>query len=360
MNTKKANKKTVGEDDATAETSQSLSSCSRHSSHSSLLSLSVEDEEESNDEVETLNEVDSSSDDESVEEEPDDEVPETLNMDGELDAFLTKRNYPLLTSVAQRIAVAYVFHNVFGSPEDSDDTPWLGRDNIIPKIRTQLNISKHTNLYCVLEDIIAYKQQGTAYLGQRHKGILPLGRQSFISLDSVEAQVIADCLESGFSIPQTQWQVNQHRKESGEPSFTLSPIRNCIKRLQPSIRKVLRGSQGSDDPNSPWARARCNWIGQLLIRFGLNRSKRDGKGNIPDWLNAEKMPRLEKCQAAWWDEIMHSKCVIGGLAAGNSSSYVRFKRDENGKLDLTNGHYGNQEIVQVHVKFEKEVHLCFG
>jgi hypothetical protein len=128
--------------------------------------------------------------------------------------------------VAQRIAVAYVFHNAFGSPEDNDDTPWIGRGNIIQKICEKLNISQHTKLYSVLEDVIACKQKGTTYLGQRREGILPLGRQSFISLDSVEAQVIADCLKSGFSVPQTQWQVNQHPKESGEPSFTLSPIRN--------------------------------------------------------------------------------------------------------------------------------------
>jgi hypothetical protein len=174
MNTnKKASKKTESEDDAPAETSQPLSS---HSSHSSLTSSSVEEEEEPNDEVEILNQVEDSSNEESVEEEPHDEIPETLNMDDELDAFLTERNYPLLTtSVAQRIAVAYVFHNAFGSPEDSDDMPWIERDNIIQKIRNQLNISKHTKLYCVLEDVIACNHKALRILAKDAKAFFHLG-----------------------------------------------------------------------------------------------------------------------------------------------------------------------------------------
>jgi hypothetical protein len=41
--------------------------------------------------------------------------------------------------------------------------------------------------------------------------------------------------------------------------------------------------------------------------------------------------------------------------------YVRFKRDSNsGKLDLEDDNYNDKEVVEVHVKFEKEIHLCLG
>ena len=128
------------------------------------------------------------------------------------------------------------------------------------------------------------------------------------------------------------------------------------------MRKFVRGSQGSDDPHSPWARARCNWGGsQLLIRFGLMASKMDSEGNIQDWFNAEKMAKLEKCQAAWWDE-MRSKCVIGGQAAGNGSCHACDLKGMrvNGKLDPKHGSCNDQDIVEVRAKFKKEIRLCLG
>jgi hypothetical protein len=47
-----------------------------------------------------------------------------------------------------------------------------------------------------------------------------------------EAQIVADCQESGFSLQLTKWMTNQHRKDSGLSWLTLSTIRNLVKPLK--------------------------------------------------------------------------------------------------------------------------------
>ena len=39
--------------------------------------------------------------------------------------------------------------------------------------------------------------------------------------------------------------------------------------MKPKIQKIQQVSQGSDDPTTPWAKARFNFVKQLLIRFQL-------------------------------------------------------------------------------------------
>ena len=43
---------------------------------------------------------------------------------------------------------------------------------------------------------------------------------------------------------------------------------DTYKRMRPLVTKVVVISQGSDDLNSPWARAHFNWFKQLAIRYG--------------------------------------------------------------------------------------------
>ena len=39
--------------------------------------------------------------------------------------------------------------------------------------------------------------------------------------------------------------------------------------MEPKIQTIQQVSQGSHDPTTPWAKARFNFVKQLLIRFQL-------------------------------------------------------------------------------------------
>jgi hypothetical protein len=214
-----------------------------------------------------------------------------------------------------------------------------------------------------LNDVVASKKAGIAYTGTRKIGPNQ-GKQPTLATDSIEAQIVADCLESGFSLSLTQWMANQHRKETEEDSLTQSPIRHLMKRLKPSIRKVKKQAQGSTDPTSKWARARLGFNTQILIRSGklpeeeFEKIRQKNGGTLPAWFDPEKMKPLKPQQIAWWDET-HRKCIIGGQRAG-ATHYVRFPRTPEGKLDLEAGKYDDSEVAWVNVKYEKEVRLCLG
>ena len=48
----------------------------------------------------------------------------------------------------------------------------------------------------------------------------------------------------------------------------LSTIHNAYLRMNPQVKNVERISQGSYDPETPWAKARFAFMKQLAIRFG--------------------------------------------------------------------------------------------
>ncbi len=156
-----------------------------------------------------------------------------------------------------------MFHKKFGAPENHQE--WRDK-KIRPQIRKAFDMPSGARIDHILNDVIACKKAGIAYTGTRKIGP-STGKQSTLATNSIEAQIVADCLESGFSLPLTQWMVNQHRKETGEESLTQSPIRHLMKRLKPPVRKVKKQAQGSTDPTSKWARARLGFNTHFFIRF---------------------------------------------------------------------------------------------
>ena len=86
---------------------------------------------------------------------------------------------------------------------------------------------------------------------------------------------------------------------------------------------------------------------------------KDGIDGIPTYFDRTKLTPLCLYAIAWWDET-HKKCTIGGQGAGLIDSYYKFPRDANGKIDLENGKYSEEEKVILQVKFENEVRLCLG
>jgi hypothetical protein len=178
----------------------------------------------------------------------------------------------------------------------------------------------------LLNNVVACKMAGIAYTGTRKIGP-NTGKKPTLATYSIEAHIVADCLESELSLPPTQWMVNQHHKETEEDSLTQSPIRNLLKRLNPAIRKVEKQSQGSANPTSKFARARLGFTTQVFIRFSkLPKEEfekiwqRNGGGTLPAWFDPDKMIPLKPQQVAWWDKT-HRTCIIGGQQAG-ATHYV--------------------------------------
>jgi hypothetical protein len=81
-----------------------------------------------------------------------------------------------------------------------------------------------------------------------------------------------------------------HRKETGEDSLCIMPVRNLIKRLKPSVEKIKKPSQGSLEATVVQAKAKLGWNNQLLVHFGkLSPAKLDElkntNGELPDCYN---------------------------------------------------------------------------
>jgi hypothetical protein len=96
-----------------------------------------------------------------------------------------------------------------------------------------------------------------------------MGPQPIVSVDSSEAQIIADCVEDGMSISLTLLLVNKHCRETEQIPLTRSVVNDTIKQLSPKSSTIKKSKQGSRDAASKWARARFRWTKQLMIRLGL-------------------------------------------------------------------------------------------
>jgi hypothetical protein len=327
----------------------------------SLSQVNAEDEETSNIAPNTLVVEDESDSEIEHGDEDQDEVINAGDAEG-LVEFLEERNEPVFQAdIIQRLAIlGYIFFKKFGAPENHQE--WRDK-KICPKIRKAFVMHDAARIDHILNDVVACKKAGIAYTGTRKIGPAT-GKQLTLTTDSIEAHIVADCLESGFSLLLTQWMVNQHRRETKEDSLIQSPIRHLMKRLKPLVQKVKKQAQGSTDPTSKRARARLGFNTQVLIRFGklpeeaFKKIRQRNGGTLQAWFDPDKMRPLKPQQVAWWDET-HRKCIIGGQRAG-VTHYVRFPRTPEGKLDLEGGKCDESEVAWVNVKYEKEVRLCLG
>ena len=178
-------------------------------------------------------------------------------------------------------------------------------------------------------------------------------------------------MESGNSIAVTTFIVNQHRSDSTLPSFTMSAVYGCYKRMKPQIRSVQRAKQGNTDEKSAWARARARWMGQLLLAFCEIEYDDDlfkqfdnyDINNPPKCFNIAFLKKMSKFKTAFWDET-HKKCTIGcagsRIGPGKPNVSVHFPRDVDGNIDIVNGTYTTDVNSILSVKYEKEVRFCLG
>jgi hypothetical protein len=151
----------------------------------------------------------------------------------------------------------------------------------------------------------------------------------------------------------------------GKESYTMSPIKTCMKNFGPKRLGYKRKGQGSSDPNSPWAKARLNWDTQLLARLGelseeeLKALEDPDTGELPKWYDIKNLTSLKLDKIVWWDET-HKKCAIGGGSIGKNREKLCFPRDENGKVDTKNGKYDMMEPSYLNVKYKTEIRFCLG
>ena len=183
-----------------------------------------------------------------------------------------------------------------------------------------------------------------------------------IRMDSIEAQIIADGLESGLSLKSTWRNVNKHRDESNQELVSESCVAYALRKMKPKLIRIKKRKQGSTDPNSNWSKARHLWCIQLLIRFGELKLddlyEYDELQRSADRFNRELIGELELNQVVWWDET-HRKCLIGG-SSSTKNYQMLFQRDRNGRIDLVNGNYSEERKTILNVKYEKECRVGLG
>ena len=166
-------------------------------------------------------------------------------------------------------AVAYCFETKYGAPEASE-SQWSGKGGLVPKVKADLGLPEHTRpatIRRIFQDVVDCKKEGVQYVAKLN--LASCGRKAVITVGSTEAQIIADCVESGLSSITTWSIVNKHRQKQLLPSLTIGSVCSCIRRLQPKIVKIKQIKQGSINPNAPTSKARFGWSLQLGVRFGL-------------------------------------------------------------------------------------------
>ena len=180
-------------------------------------------------------------------------------------------------------------------------------------------------------------------------------RKVTIRLDSPEAQILANGLESGLSVKRTWVNINKHRHENSQELISQSCVLYALKSMRPRMVKIKKRKQGSTNPNSSWSQARHAWTSQLLARFGKMKHVH---GPIERRFDQNIVGKLELNQIIWWDET-HRKCLIGGQS--NTREFqLQFPRNKSGKFDAIHGEYSKEELSVLNVKYEKECRVGLG
>jgi hypothetical protein len=94
------------------------------------------------------------------------EVEATTTEEERLEAFFLEQDLevekqPILNQKAMRLAVAYLFVRVHGSPEDESD--WKGQDSVGTKVRNALGFNRSTKINSIFWNVQACKKEGITY-----------------------------------------------------------------------------------------------------------------------------------------------------------------------------------------------------
>ena len=257
-----------------------------------------------------------------------------------------------------RMAVFYVYMDVLNAP---DECEWKGRGGTVATIANILRfpIQEHQKAHRVLSQAALSGKSGLMYDGERQDRLDT--KMKMLGDDSFEMQIIADAMEGGFGLRHTQELVNEHRRDNHLTVVGLTTIWTAYLRLDPVITPIRKRKQGTTEVDSPWAKARLEFVTQILVRFGLLTAAEvtDCSGKIPDRFNIDKLTPMSINQLAFWDET-HKKVRVGKVGANGVKYQVRFKRTPQGKVDSNNGTCLAIEGTQLNMKYSEEVRLCLG
>ena len=168
--------------------------------------------------------------------------------------------------------------------------------------------------------------------------------------DNTEAQIIADMIKEGGSLPQAFNVVSTYCRQQNHDEVAESCIAGVVSHLEPKRTSLLKENEGPEDPESEWTKARLNFCSQFLVRRGLAMC------NSPKLcLQPRNVAPICTHTITWFDET-HEQQVVSGN--GCSKTQVRFRYDENGTLDTKGAHDHPKYLL--HVKCTKEARFCAG
>ena len=135
---------------------------------------------------------------------------------------------------------------------------WIERAGIASKIQRDLHLVR---TYCVKDRMVPIFERIIVCFKVGEKFCPSLGgnRPVTIRLNSNEAQIIADGMESGLSIQRVWENTNMYRREKNDELVSEAAIYYAVLNMKPKIVNMTKRKQGSSDPNSNWVQARWAW-----------------------------------------------------------------------------------------------------
>ena len=247
---------------------------------------------------------------------------------------------------SRRVAIAFQHAEMFQCPP-KEQWPTIAKTIIDSLFITHLRLESFYIIFQQCNDLLEKREK---HAGERKSAIVSNNYANMIDNSSSVAQIIADASEEGHSERQIVAIGNQHLQENGDNCITRSQVRGVVNRMNPVKTCAEKAKQGSTDPDSPWSKARCDWILQLLVRFRCAKPI-----NPPPCHDPSKVTKLSIDQVGWWDE-KHRKVEVS--SALGRKTQTRFHRDEDGRID-PNGTLAERKTT-LHVKHADEVRFCFG
>ena len=113
-----------------------------------------------------------------------------------------------------------------------DPANWTA-DNLLEKFKQVSHIPKGTKIKPILQDILLCKKRGIIYKGDTFQR--SMGCKATVITASIEAQILADCLENVQLQRQALEIVNLHCLENNEPPLSISVIQQLVKEMKPKM-----------------------------------------------------------------------------------------------------------------------------
>jgi len=164
----------------------------------------------------------------------------------------------------QRCLIAMFYEMTLEAPEPEE---WNGKHETVTTIMKSLRLkgNQRNRVRRVVGETYDKIMNGLTYDGKIKYGG---GRPVEIKPGSEEETMLADGKESGMSFDDVTVFINEYREDHALPLLGVNAVVAAFNRMTKITKPVLKKSQGSDDPQSSWARARNNLVTQMVLRMG--------------------------------------------------------------------------------------------